>query len=386
VPGPLVGVRVIELAGQGGVPWACAALADMGAEVLRLERPTGRAVKLVPSQFDVVARGRRSVAIDMKGPGAAGLMLDLVRVADVLVEGFRPGVCERLGVGPDDCLAANSRLVYVRVTGWGQDGPRALLGGHDINYIAVTGALAGIGERGRRPMPPLNLVGDFAGGGLLALVGTLGALHTVHTSGTGQVVDVAMMDGVASLLATAYGYRSAGALSDERESNFVDGGSPHYRTYECADGQYVAVGAVEPVFFARMLETLGVDVDPVAQLDRAQWPDIAGKLATAFMTRARDEWAEVFSSVDACVTPVLTLEEARRDPQVTARNTLVERDGVVQPAPAPRFLATPSEPGSGPRVPGADTVTALVDWGIDRTQVDELLAAGTVVSAESSEN
>jgi alpha-methylacyl-CoA racemase len=381
VPGPLVGVRVIELAGQGGVPWACAALADMGAEVLRLERPTGRTVQLVPPRFDVVARGRRSVAIDLKGAGAAGLVLDLVRAADVLVEGFRPGVCERLGVGPDDCLAANSRLVYTRVTGWGQDGPRAQLGGHDINYIAVTGALAGIGERGRRPMPPLNLVGDFAGGGLLALVGILGALHTVRASGAGQVVDVAMMDGVASLLATAYGYRSAGALSDERESNFVDGGSPHYRTYECADGQYVAVGAVEPVFFARMVETLGVDVDPAAQLDRALWPDICGKLAAAFMTRTRDEWAKIFSSVDACVTPVLTLEEARRDPQVVARHMIVERDGVVQPAPAPRFLATPSELGVGPRTPGADTVPALTDWGIDRARIDELTAAGTVIAA-----
>jgi alpha-methylacyl-CoA racemase len=380
--GPLAGVRVIELAGQGGVPFACALLADMGAEVLRLERSTGRAVKLVGPEFDVVARGRRSVAIDLKAEGAAALVLELVRSADVLVEGFRPGVCERLGIGPDECLAANPRLVYARVTGWGQDGPRALLGGHDINYIAATGALAAIGERGRRPMPPLNLVGDFAAGGMAALVGILAALHAARAGGNGagdgQVVDIAMVDGVATLLATAYGYHSAGALSDEREANFVDGGSPHYRTYECADGRYVAVGAVEPVFFERLVSTLGVDVDPAAQLDRDQWEDIAAKLAAAFATRSRDEWAATFGDVDACVTPVLGLGEAVGDPHLVARGVLVRRQGVVQPAPAPRFSATPAELSAPPRVPGADTESALADWGIEAQRIAALVAAGAL--------
>ncbi|SOD71761.1 alpha-methylacyl-CoA racemase [Jatrophihabitans sp. GAS493] len=383
MPGPLAGVRVLELAGQGGVPFAGMALADMGAEVLRLERPSGRAVKLVPPQFDVVGRGRRSVAIDLKADGAADLVLQLVTTADVLLEGFRPGVTERLGLGPDECLAANPSLVYARVTGWGQRGPRALLGGHDINYIAVTGALAAIGERDRRPVPPLNLVGDFAGGGLSALVGILAALHSVTTGGAGQVVDVAMLDGVSSLLSTAYGYRSAGATSDDRESNFVDGGSPHYRTYECRDGGYVAVGAVEPVFFARLIETLGVDVDPSDQLDRSRWAAITEALAAAFMTRDRDEWAEIFGDVDACVTPVLSLVEAQQDRQVRARDILIERAGVIQPAPSPRFSATPSAAGLPPRVPGEDTVEALLDWGVPRERIDGLLAGGVLRDASA---
>jgi alpha-methylacyl-CoA racemase len=376
--GPLDGVRVLELAGLGPVPFAGMLLADLGAEVLRLERPTGRSVRLVDDRFDVVGRGRSSVALDMKAPGAAELVASLVTSADVFLEGFRPGVCERLGIGPDALLAANPALVYARITGWGQEGPRARLGGHDINYIAVTGALAAIGERGRRPMPPLNLVGDFGGGGMFAVTGILAALVSARQSGAGQVVDVAMVDGVSTLLATAYGYRSAGATSDERESNFMDGGSPHYRTYECAGGGYVAVGAVEPVFFRALVETLGVDVAVEDQLDRGQWPRITAQLEAAFLTRTREEWTTVFAEVDACVSPVLTLAEAATDPQITARATLVERDGVTQPAAAPRFSATPGGLGRPPRPAGADTRKALAQWGIGEAEVDALLASGTV--------
>jgi alpha-methylacyl-CoA racemase len=356
-------------------------LADMGADVLRLERPSGRSVRLVPDRFDVTARGRRSVAIDLKAPGSAELVAELAKSAEVLIEGFRPGVCERLGIGPTQLLSANPALVYARITGWGQTGPRAHLGGHDINYIAVAGALAAIGERGRRPMPPLNLVGDFGGGGMFAVTGILAALLSARATGKGQVVDVAMLDGVGTLLATAHGYRSAGATTDERESNFMDGGSPHYRTYTCADGGYVAVGAVEPVFFANLVRALGVDVDPAEQLDRTKWPDIAAKLAAAFATRTRDEWAAVFSEVDACVTPVLGLAEAAADPQVAARQALVDVDGVRQPAPAPRFLATPSAIGGPPRPAGSDTRAALADWGIGAVEIDRLLATGVVTAA-----
>jgi len=245
----------------------------------------------------------------------------------------------------------------------------------------VAGALAAIGERGRSPMPPLNLVGDFGGGGMFAVVGVLGALLQSRQSGRGQVVDVAMIDGVSTLLATAHGYRSAGATSDERESNFMDGGSPHYRTYECADGEYVAVGAVEPVFFAALVETLGIDVDPRDQLDRSKWPQIETQVADAFRSRTRDEWAAVFSTVDACVSPVLTLAEAKRDPQIAARSTLVERDDVVQPAPAPRFTATPGSIGVRPQPAGHDTTAALLEWGVDQPRLDALLAAGVVSQA-----
>jgi alpha-methylacyl-CoA racemase len=379
--GPLADVRVLEIAGLGPVPFACMMLADMGAEVLRLERPTGRSIRLVDDRFDVPARGRRSVAMDLKADGAAQLVADLARHADVLVEGYRPGVCERLGIGPDAMLAVNPALVYARITGWGQDGPRAMLGGHDINYIAVTGALAAIGERGRRPVPPLNLVGDFGGGGMFAVTGTLAALVRARGTGEGQVVDVAMIDGVSTLLATALGYRSAGATSDERESNFMDGGSPHYRTYECADGEYVAVGAVEPVFFRALVEALGVDVNPDDQLNRSRWPDIHAKLAAAIRTRTRDEWAEVFTTVDACVSPVLTLAEAASDPQITSRGSLLVRDGVTQPAPAPRFTATPTNAGVPPRPAGSDTVSALLDWGIGQADVDRLLAERVIAQA-----
>jgi alpha-methylacyl-CoA racemase len=378
--GPLDGVRVLEIAGLGPTPFAGMMLSDMGAEVLRMERPSGRTVRLVPDSHDVMSRGRRSVAIDLKAPGASALVLDLVRRADVLLEGYRPGVCERLGIGPDACLAANPRLVYARITGWGQEGPRAALGGHDINYIAVTGALAAIGEHGGPPVPPLNLVGDFGGGGMLAVVGVLGALVEVHRHGRGQIVDAAMVDGVSSLLASTHGYASAGAVDAERGANVMDGGAPYYRTYRCADGGYVAVGAVEPVFFGRLVEALGLDIRPEEQADRGAWPRLTDAFTTAFAGRTRDEWAAVFAEVDACVTPVLTFWEAPSDDHLAARRTLFSRNGVTQPAPSPRFSATPGEAGRPTRRPGSDTVDGLTDWGVSREQVDLLLRDGVVQS------
>ena len=383
--GPLDGIRVIEIAGLGPTPFACMMLADMGADVLRLERPSGRTIRLVPDSYDVPSRGRRSVAVDLKAPGAADLVLYLAQCSDVLVEGYRPGVCERLGIGPKPCLAANSRLVYTRITGWGQEGPRTHLGGHDINYIAVTGALSAIGERGRKPVPPLNLLGDFGGGGMLAVVGTLAALIEVQRHGHGQVVDAAMIDGVSSLLATTHGYASAGTFAAERGTNFTDGGAPYYTTYRCADDGYVAVGAVEPVFFARLVETLGVPVSPDDQMDRAKWAEITQLIADVFAQRTRDEWAAVFSEVDACVSPVLAMHEAASDGQVAARRTLVTRDGVTQPAPAPRFAATPTSIGQPPRRPGEDTVQALTQWGVAAQEVERLLAAGIVLRAQTRE-
>jgi alpha-methylacyl-CoA racemase len=383
--GPLTGLRVVEMAGQGPVPFAGMQLADMGAEVIRLERPTGRTVKLAPPRFDVVARGRHSVAVDMKAPGAAALVLDLLRTADVFLEGFRPGVCERLGIGPQEALAANPNLVYTRVTGWGQDGPRAQQGGHDINYVAVAGALAAIGEEGRPPVPPLNLIGDFGGGGMSAVVGILAAVHAVSQGGEGQVVDVAMAEGVNTLLATTHGYDSAGVLVDERESNFVDGGAPYYRAYECSDGEFIAVGAVEPQFFRALVQTLQVELDPAVQGDRDRWPEIRRLFAAAFLTRTRAQWLMAFEGIDACVSPVLRIRDAHTDPQFAARGAIEVRDGVSQPVPSPRFLGTPSSIGRPPRLPGADTRTALGDWGIARTRIDELLGAGVVFDAEAPE-
>lgn len=371
--GPLTGLKVVEMAGQGPVPFAGMYLADMGAEVLRLERPTGRTVKLAPPRFDVVARGRRSVAIDMKADGAAELVLELLTEADVFLEGFRPGVCERLGVGPEAALERNPSLVYARVTGWGQDGPRAQEGGHDINYIAVTGALDAIGEKDRRPVPPLNLVGDFGGGGMSALTGILAALYAVGRGFPGQVVDVAMVEGVNGLLATAHGYQSAGVTVDSRESNFVDGGAPYYRTYECSDGRYIAVGAVEPQFFRALVETLGVEADLADQGNRDRWPAIRHTFAKAFARKTRDEWVRSFDGVDACFSPVLTLAEASSDPQLIARDAIRVRDGVSQPTPSPKFSATPGEVGHAPRPPGTDTRSALADWGIAPNRVGDLI-------------
>jgi len=378
-PGPLAGIKVVELAGIGPAPFAAMMLADLGADVLRLERPGGT-ISSVIGRFDVLARGRRSVAIDLKAAGATALALDLVAGADVLIEAFRPGVAERLGLGPDECLAANPRLVYARMTGWGQDGPLAARVGHDIDYAAIAGAISMIGEPGRKPVPPLNLVADFGGGGMFCVAGVLAALLERVTSGRGQVVDVAMVDGVSTLLAMAHGQNSAGLLRDERGSNMLDGGAPYYDTYRCADEEYMAVGAIEPQFFAELVRVLDLtDVPP--QNDRDTWPATRELFAAAFATRTRAEWIAAFDGVDACVSPVWRITEASADPHLQARQSLIEVDGLTQPAVAPRFSRTPGAVGSPARPPGADTVEALRDWGIDPNVISSMRESGAIVQA-----
>lgn len=377
--GPLSGIRVVELAGLGPAPYACMLLADLGAEVLRVDRPS--AGFGVPS-YDVTGRGRSSVAIDLKQPEAAEVVLRLVDSADVLVEGLRPGVAERLGIGPDACLSRNPALVFGRMTGWGQDGPLAPRVGHDINYAAITGALGAIGEKGRKPVPPLNLLADFGGGSMFLVTGILAALLERSTSGRGQVVDAAMVDGVTSLLSMTYGFLAAGFWNDERGTNLLDGGAPFYDTYECADGEYVAIGALEPQFWAVVVEQLGLQ-DLPDQNDRSSWPQQRERLAAAFRTRTRDEWAAVFEPLDACVSPVMRLSEARTHPHLAARGSVAEVDGVAQPAPAPRFSRTPGRVGSPPTPAGADTREALQAWGFDAAEVERLEAAGVVQQAEA---
>jgi alpha-methylacyl-CoA racemase len=377
VSGPLTGVRVVELAGLGPAPYACMLLADLGAEVLRVDRPVpGFGVQ----GYDVTARGRQSVAVDLKNPGGAEVVLRLAERADVLVEGLRPGVAERLGVGPEQCLARNERLVYGRMTGWGQEGPLAPRVGHDINYAAVAGAIGLIGEPGRKPVPPLNLVADFGGGSMFLVTGILAALLERGTSGRGQVVDAAMVDGVSSLLSMTYGFRAAGGWSDERGTNLLDGGAPFYDTYACADGRYIAIGALEPQFWAVVVQTLGL-TDLPDQNDRSGWPVLRAKLTEAFASRTRDEWAEVFEGLDACVSPVLDLGEAPKHPHLAARGTLVDVEGVLQPAPAPRFSRTPGAAGSPAGPAGADTREALTTWGFSAAEVQSLESSAVVMQA-----
>ena len=375
--GPLSGIRVVELAGLGPAPYACMLLADLGADVLRVDRPL--AGFGVPA-YDVTGRGRRSVAVDLKNSAAAEVVLRLVDGADVLVEGLRPGVAERLGVGPDACAARNPRLVYARMTGWGQDGPLAPRVGHDINYAGITGALAAIGEPGRKPVPPLNLVADFGGGSMFLVTGILAALLERATSGQGQVVDAAMVDGVTSLMAMTYGFRAAGGWQDERGSNLLDGGAPFYDTYPCADGRYVAIGALEPQFWALVVQTLGLQ-DLPEQYDRAGWPVLRARLAEAFASRTRDAWAAVFDHLDACVSPVLELGEAPAHPHLAARGTVVDVDGVQQPAPAPRFSRTPGEIGRPAGAAGQHTREGLKDWGFGADELADLEGDGVVVQA-----
>ncbi|MBW3639038.1 MAG: CoA transferase [Actinobacteria bacterium] len=366
--GPLTGVRIVELAGLGPAPHACMVLADLGADVLRIDRPGGSAGLTSP---DLLTRSRRSVAVDLKHPAGPETVLRLVERADVLLEGLRPGVTERLGVGPEVCLARNPRLVYGRMTGWGQDGPLAPRAGHDLNYLAVSGVLSAIGEPGRKPVPPLNLVGDFGGGSMLLVVGVLAALLERGASGHGQVVDAAMVDGASTLMAMTWALREAGSWSDERGSNLLDGGAPFYDTYRCADGGYLAVGAIEPQFWAVVVDVLGLD-DVPDQLDVGRWPELRSRVAAVIATRERDEWAAMFAPLDACVSPVLTMGEAMRHPHMAARNTIAEVDGVPQPAAAPRLSRTPGTVSGPPSLPGQHTRQALRDWGFAPDEVAAL--------------
>lgn len=342
--GPLHGIKVIELAGIGPGPMAAMLLADLGATVLRVDRtvPSGLGVQR-PAKYDLLLRNRRSVPVDLKDPRGVAFVLDLVAASDVLIEGFRPGVTERLGLGPDVCLARNPKLVYGRITGWGQDGPMAQDVGHDLNYIALTGALHAIGRAGQAPAPPINLVGDFGGGTMYLVMGVLAALLSARASGRGQVVDAAMVDGVASLMTQPHGSRAAGLMGLDRGTNPTDSGAPFYDAYVCADDRYVSLAAVEEKFYAAALSVLGLQHLLAVQWDRAQWPAAKAQIAEAFRTRPRDAWCEAFAGIDACFAPVLTLDEAPRHPHLQARGTYVEIDGVTQPAPAPRFSGTPTD-------------------------------------------
>jgi alpha-methylacyl-CoA racemase len=378
VSGPLNGITVVELAGLGPGPWAGTVLADLGAEVIRVERLRPSPLEWVPHQRDPLNRGRRSIAIDVKSEEGREAVLRMVESADVLLEGFRPGVTERLGLGPDVCLGRNPGLVYARVTGWGQDGPLAHTAGHDIDYIAVAGALRSIGRSGESPIAPVNYLGDYAGGGMLVVVGILAALVERSSSGRGQVVDAAMVDGVALIQLLTYSLLAAGLWRDERGVNMLDGAAPFYDTYECADGEYVAVGALEPQFFAALVDGLGLDVDPALQLDMSGWDDLRARIAAAFRSRTRDEWAEVFSGTDACVAPVLSLAEAPRHPHLAERGTFVEVDGVVQPAPAPRFSRSAPDHPATPPMRGADTDSVLQGLGYDAAAIADLRERGVI--------
>jgi alpha-methylacyl-CoA racemase len=381
--GPLHGIRVVEVAGIGPAPLGCMILADLGAEVVRIDRSSGPGLSLVPYRKDTLARGRRSVAVDLKADGGGEVVRQLADKADVFVEAFRPGVAERLGIGPDELLARNPRLVYARMTGWGQDGPLAPHAGHDVDYASIVGAISAIGEAGRKPVFPINLLADFGGGSMFLVSGVLAALVERATSGKGQVVDVAMVDGVATLTAMVHSHIASGIWRDERGTNLLDGGAPFYDTYECADGEYVAVGALERQFFAELVRVLDVADRISDQHDVNRWPEMRELLAETFRTKTRDEWASLFDDVDACVAPVMRLTEASQHPHVAARGTLIETDGVTQPAPAPRFSRTPGSIQGPPRQPGEDTTETLLAWGFDETTVKELLAGGVVAQPDN---
>jgi alpha-methylacyl-CoA racemase len=376
--GPLDGVRVIEVAGIGPGPFCAMVLADLGADVVRIDRPPAGG-DAAAARYDVLARGRRSVAVDLKDPGGPDVVLRLVDQADALLEGFRPGVAERLGIGPEACLDRNPRLVYGRMTGWGQDGPLAPTAGHDLTYAAVAGALAHIGRAGQPPTPPLNLVADFGGGGMLLALGLVAGLLHARTSGEGQVVDAAMVDGTALLMAPFFGASAMGFWSDERGTNLLDSGAPFYDVYLCLDGKELAVGAIEPQFFAALLEVLDLDDQAVPdQNDRARWPELRAALAAAVASRPRAEWLARADGTDACVAPVLTMRDAADHPHVRHRGTIVERDGVPQPAPAPRFSATPTALDRPPSVPGLHTDEILTECGFSDQEIASLRTAGTI--------
>ena len=378
--GPLQGVKVIEMAGIGPGPFAAMMLADMGAEVLRVDRPNARVLN---PHLDVLNRGRRSIAVDLKHPDGVQTVLRLVEQADGLIEGFRPGVMERLGLGPDECLARNPKLVYGRMTGWGQEGPLAQAAGHDINYIAIAGVLNNFKRGSERPVPPLNLVGDFGGGGLLLAFGLVCALLEASRSGQGQVVDAAMVDGAAVLSTMIHAFIAMGIWQDDPGTNILDTGAHFYDVYETADGKYIAVGAIEPQFYAELLERTGLkDEDLPFQMDRSQWPALKDRFAALFKTRTRDEWQELLEGTDACAVPVLSLTEAPGHPHNVARKTFVERDGVVQPAPAPRFSRTSAEIAGPAAAPGQHTEEALADWGFSADELAKLHETGAVTQAE----
>jgi alpha-methylacyl-CoA racemase len=378
--GPLAGITVIEIAGIGPGPYCGMMLADMGADVIRIDR-AGAVQGGDPGRppADFLARGRRSVGVDLKNADGVEVVLSLVEGADALIEGFRPGVTERLGIGPDDCLARNPRLVYGRMTGWGQDGPYASTAGHDINYIALAGALDPLGRAGQPPTPPLNLVGDFGGGGLMLAFGIVAGLLEARASGQGQVIDAAMVDGAASLMTMTHSFRAMGIWNDERGTNMLDTGAHFYDVYETADGRYVSIGSIEPQFYAELLRLTGLEGEDLPwQQDRAQWPAMKERLAAIFRTKSRAEWCEIMEGTDVCFAPVLTIPEAVEHPHNVARGTFVEVAGLRQPGPAPRFSRTAAEVGGPPAHAGQHTDEVLAGAGFDAERIAKLREAGAI--------
>jgi alpha-methylacyl-CoA racemase len=378
--GPLGGLKIVEMAGIGPGPFAGMMFSDLGADVIRIDRLPKRGADGFENvrKPNVVDRGRRSIAVDLKTPAGVALALELIAQSDAVIEGFRPGVMERLGLGPEVCLAANPKLVFGRVTGWGQHGPLADTAGHDINYIAISGALHAIGTR-ESPLPPLNLVGDFGGGAMMLAFGVVCALWEAQRSGRGQVVDAAMTDGAAILMAMMYGFKANGTWRDGRASNLLDGGAPFYGVYPCADGKFVAVGALEPQFFEEFVSGLGLDAEAIGDRWKPQsWPAWRAAIAAAFLTRPRDAWAEAFADSDACVTPVMSLEEAPQHPHNAARATFAPGPGGPQPAPAPRFSRTEAKLSAPPTRLGADGEAILAERGFSPARIAELKAAGAI--------
>ncbi|MEO7894393.1 MAG: CaiB/BaiF CoA-transferase family protein [Aeromicrobium sp.] len=377
-------MRVVELVGIGPGPFAGMMLADLGADVIRIDRPGGNALQVSKPDMDVLARGRPSAAVNIKDPRGVEVVLDLVEKADILIEGFRPGVTERLGLGPDQCFARNPKLVYGRMTGWGQDGPLAQTAGHDVNYISVAGALDTIGRAGGPPQIPLNLLGDFAGGSMYLITGVLSALLHVRAGGEGQVVDAAITDGVAHLLAMPIAMLQAGTWNVDRGTNLLDSGAPFYDVYETSDGRWMSVGGIEPQFYAAMEQALNDAVPGIDGLpdrnDLAEWPALRKALAEVFRTKTQAEWTALFDGTDACVAPVVPMDEAAQHPHNAARGTYVEREGLLQPAPAPRFSRTPATLTTAPVKAGTNTAEVLAAWGI--SNIDQLLADGVAVQAD----
>lgn len=378
--GPLHGYRIIELTGIGPAPMCGMMLAELGAEVLRIDRlqASGLGIGANPQQ-EILHRSRPCIAVDLKSQGGVELILKLVESADALIEGFRPGVTERLGIGPEHCAARNPKLVYGRVTGWGQDGPLAQAAGHDMNYISLTGALHSIGRAGDKPTPPMNLVGDFGGGTLYLALGVVAAMLEAKGSGKGQVVDAAMVDGAASLMTAAYRLRGSGVTNDNRGENILDTGAHFYEVYETSDNKYISLAPIEAKFYAELLERIGASADDIPQsFDRQDWPALKEKIAAIIGTKTRDQWCELLEGTDVCFAPVLDMGEAPDHPHMAARKTFVERDGIVQPNAAPRFSRTPSAIKSSPGLPGANSHDALATWGMDGATVDQLLADGII--------
>ena len=369
--GPLKGVKILEVGGIGPAPFCGMMLSDMGAEVVRIERKDQ--VKLMEPKYDVLLRNRRSIALNLRKPAGVDAVLRIVDQIDAIFEGFRPGVMEKLGLGPDICLHRNPKLVYGRMTGWGQDGPLSGAAGHDINYISLSGALHAIGRAGKRPVPPLNLVGDFGGGGMLLAFGVVCALFEARTSGKGQVVDAAMVDGSAALMAMMYGLHASGFWTDSREANLIDGGAHFYDTYETADGKYISIGSIEPQFYALLLQLAEID-DPEFenQLDRRKWPELKEKLKQLFKQKTRGEWCAIMEGTDICFAPVLSMEEAVRHPHNQHRKAFVDIEGVIQPGPVPRYSRTRPELQGPPPEPGAHTDAVLADFGFSAEEVQVL--------------